>query len=112
MKKTFIAGCGLVLLCGMSHAAAVDRGTCVRIGKAVSETQLAMAGVGGLEGPREKLITLRDQAPAMESELSALITVSEKAQSAALGDPDHPMSTGEYGDAEQAYNKKYQEVCQ
>ena len=111
MRKKLIASCGLVLLCGLSNAAPVDRSTCVRIGKAVSETQLAMAGVGDLEKPRKKLIKLSDQAPKMEQAINALVEVSSKAERTDLGDPTHPMSTGEYDEAENEYNKTYQEVC-
>ena len=112
MKKLFMAGCGMMMLCGYGSAASLDSSICMRISKAVSDTQLAMAGIGSLEKPRKDLRKLSEQAPGMEQELNALAQVSKDSESSQLGGPSHPMSTGEYDEAEKEYNVAYKKLCE
>lgn len=111
MKKLFMAGCGMMMLCGYGSAAPLDSSICMRISKAVSDTQLAMAGIGSLEKPRKDMLKLSEKAPGMEQVLNAMVEVSKESESSQLGDPSHPMSTGKYDEVEKEYKMTYQELC-
>ena len=112
VKRSVMAGCGMMMLCGYGGTAPLDSSVCMRISKAVSDTQLAMAGIGSLEKPRKDLLKLSEQAPEMEQEINALVEVSRDSESAKLGAPAHPMSTGKYDEVEQGYKMAYQKLCE
>lgn len=111
MKKNRIAGVVLMSLCGLAGAQGVTDESCMHIAKAVSDMQMAMAGMGDLTQTREELAGWRDRTPALEAELDGLVEVARQSESSELGAASHPLSTGAYDEAEAAYQKKYGEEC-
>ncbi|MAY09489.1 MAG: hypothetical protein CL543_10900 [Alcanivorax sp.] len=108
MKKTLIVSCLLIGSWGPTTAMAADDGDCMRLQMALSDVQMALAGMGDL-GPRlAKLEAMSDQVPALKAPLDDLVEVVKAA------DDDRPVETIDmdaYDRAEAAYQKKYRAEC-
>jgi len=91
MKKLFMAGCGMMMLCGYGSAASLDSSICMRISKAVSDTQLAMAGIGSLEKPRKDMLKLSEKAPGMEQVLTPIEGKKPRYKKLIVSRPVQPM---------------------
>ncbi len=108
MKKTGIVTCLLMGLAGPLSAQAADRVDCMKVTKAVSDMQLALAGMGNLNETLAKLESVGDQVPAMEEALNGMHEVVANADSDA---PLETMDMDAFDRAEARYENKYRQEC-
>ena len=85
---------------------------CIEVIMAVSKLEMATAGIAPLD---EALTDLKEVQRAIPAEVRPpvdnLISIAKSAQKIEIGDPKHPMATGESQEASLSYQKALAPYC-
>ncbi|WP_156092497.1 hypothetical protein [Rhodovibrio salinarum] len=85
---------------------------CLAVIMAMSKLELAMVGKVPLADARAELAGLQSTLPEnVSTRVDELVAVAESAQGIEVGDPAHPMATGEFQEANKLYREALAPRC-
>ena len=114
-RPRLIAALSAILISVASVASAQDpmgEDLCDATVLAMSKLEMSMAGYGPADEARAGLMELQPEVPAEVWEtIERLLDVASVSEGIEVGDPDHPMATGEFQEASRAYREALQPRC-
>ncbi|EKF73875.1 hypothetical protein A11A3_11718 [Alcanivorax hongdengensis A-11-3] len=106
MKKIVIAM--VIILYGSASVMADESDDCIDVAKAVSDLQLALAGMGDIDNRVARVSAMGDKFPEFKASLSGMVAVVEGA------DDESPLQNIDmeaFDHAEAAYKEQYKAQC-
>jgi len=95
-----------------SAQGALSEDQCFAVLGAMSKLELSMVGKVPLEDARAELSGLQSMLPeSVSPRIDDLVAIAQAARGIAVGDPAHPMATGEFQEASKSYREALASYC-